>query len=123
MTKLFFVIALTILLSLTLSRADGQSWMAVGLGRDVQAVPMDDRRLGQVVDEVNPDSLAGLEAEQRSQVAVGQGLHDGLGAAEHAGLVAPDPRGRPWQDADRGWRRTQFDLDCRRRRRARLGRR
>ena len=69
-----------------------------GLGHQ-HAVPVHHTGLGQLVDEMDAHAHAAAHPDDGAQVAVGQcGDRTGI-ALDHLGVVAPDPRGRPTENA------------------------
>ena len=93
-----------------LTLADGMHGMPVHVGRHMQAMPVGDAGLGQLVVEVDADLLALLQADERAQIAVrqlGQGI---AGAAHQLGGIAEDAGRLAGQDGQRFHPRQQVDF-------------
>ncbi len=80
------------------TRSDGIARVAVHVGGNMQAVPMDDALFRKLVDEVNSHFLTSLHPYDWTQVRVQQVLQIGGIAFEQLTIIAPHTRGDARQD-------------------------
>ncbi|MDQ5845424.1 MAG: hypothetical protein M3539_09040 [Acidobacteriota bacterium] len=71
---------------------DGQAWMTVGSFGHVQAVPVDDRAFGELVDDTDADLLAAAEANDRPKIGAGNCLERVGRAFDQSAREAPHAR-------------------------------
>jgi hypothetical protein len=89
--------------------------MPVGQLGDVQAVPVDDGRLVQLVAEADADALTALESDDGAQPRIGNHLQAVRRPLHYAPGEAPHARGRARQHIHFGRRGGERQLDIRRR--------
>jgi hypothetical protein len=82
--------------------------MAIHVVRHMQAMPVNDGRLGQAVDEVDAHALATAHADDGRQH---RGVERACRATQQTAAVAPDPGLGTGSDGNVVGHRMQFDMD------------
>ena len=80
-----------------------QTRMAVGHFRNVEPVPVNDRRIGQPIRESDSHGLAARQPQRGTEIGIRNGPQRLGRALDHTACEAPHARGRARQDAYVGW--------------------